>query len=772
MTTWWSNERISTTVNAAYIERELGSKDLVDKVHRVLAFGDGLTDDTYLDWILERSPRFFLILNEIGVPEKIFESIDKSLADDDLPLSQDNLWELNLFGGKSETLDKKFHRGQFNFLIQDLEPGGHVEYGDWEVVPVEPLVKRPGIAKANDKVYVHGNLYIRKKVPICDDDSIDEVQFIMHLKSLSTIHHSHLASIWATYLQENFIYILLTPATETTLKSFLEEPPKAFKSLEKAERRETFLTWTHCLAAALGYLHDRGFIHQTIRPGTITIDHKYQIYLGDYSALKDLEADESPNTYNGELYDHAAPENWLRKPRLHEVAALKTILPGGGRTSRRIPKTPTAERKRSLPLPTTPVISKPQTSSKSGSSGSSTHTSRPRNALITTFTPTERRPSVSSSIASRSSKLEAADVFSLTTVLITLLSMILNHTPKAFASHRSRLNRQAGRGNAPPDASFHKNLNQVVKWLDMLAKEAGQREKKDMKFWGSVVEIVQLCRLGVKKEAKERTTAKELDHKIGGWVDWGLGRKRRCTCDLANDTSGQTDTRSSVEFSSKYALDQPHTGRHPNRPDWLPPSEPSRSLLSSRPQSLDMAKQSTVWGLGDLATLHENMMRPASVISFDDSTAWGVGNEPTMSRERRRSPSIASGKESTVWGLGDARREDKDSTRPTHGGRRKSDASAANSSIAMGEVEVLDGYDVDDDDHDDDEDHEGPPPSYGGGGGKKEDREENWPLPIETLALDRGKAKAKAKAKEMEMDDGNRDLRRIGAMRINHHGAG
>ena len=741
MTAWWSNERIRTTVNAAYIERELESKHLVDKVHRVLAFGDCLTDDTYLDWILERSLRFFLILNEIGVPEKIFEIIDKSFADDDLPLSQDTLWDLNLFGGRSETLDKKFHREQFNFLIQELEPGGHVEYGDWEVVPVEPFVKRPGIAKANDKVYIHGNLYTRKKITVLEDDSIDEVQFIMHLKSLSTIRHPHLVSIWSTYSQEKCIYILLAPATETTLKSFLEEQPKAFKSLEKAERREILLTWTHCLAAALAYLHDRGFAHQTVRPGTITVDHNNKIYLGDYSALKNLDAEESPYSYNGDMYDHAAPENWLRKPRLHEVAALKTILPGGGRTSRRIPKAPTAERKTSLPLPSTPADTT-RTNSKSGSSDSSTNASRPRNALITTFAPTERRISTSSSINSRNSKPEAADVFSLTTVLITLLSMILQHTPKTFASHRSRLNRQAGRGNAPPDASFHKNLNQVEKWLDMLAKEAGQREKKDMKFWGTVVETVQLCRLGIKKEAKERITAKELDYKVGGWVEWGLGRKRRCTCEVARDTGLQPNTCSSGEISSKYALDQPSSGRRPSRPDRLPASELNGSFSEKWPGSMDAAKQSTVWGLGDLATLHENMMRPASVMTFDDSTAWRLGHEPQVGRARRRSASIVSGKESTVWGLGDAQREEDDDRHTI--GRRNSDASATTSCIAMGEAEVLEGYDVNDDDDNNDEDYENL--VYG-----KEDRSEHWPLPPETPVLDRGKAR--------EMD-GHRDLRR------------
>ena len=735
MTAWWSNERISATVNAAYVETELGSKNLVEKVHQVLAFGDGLTDDTYLDSILERSPRFFLILNEIGIPEKIFEIIDRSFDDDDLPLSQDALWEQNLFGGKSETLDKKFHREQFNFLIQELEPGGHVDYGDWAVVPVEPSVKRPGITKANDKVYVHGNLYTRRKIAVFDDDDFDEVQFIIHLKSLSTIHHPHLVSIWSTYSQANYIYILLTPATEISLKTFLEEQPKAFRSLEKAERREIILTWTHCLAAAVAHLHDRGYTHQTIRPGTITVDHNNKIYLGDYDALRSLDTKESQSPYNGELYDHAAPENWLRKPRLHETAALKTILPGGSRTSRRIPKTPTAEKKTSLPLPSTPV-SDTHTSSKSGSSGSSIPASRPRNALITTFAPTERRTSISSSTISRSSKLEAADVFSLTTVLITILSMILHHTPKTFATHRSRLNRQAGRGNAPPDASFHKNLNQVVKWLDMLAKEAGQREKKDMKYWGAVVEIVQLCRLGVKKEAKERTTAKELECKIGGWVEWGLGRKRRCTCEVATDTSVQPHTRSSADLSSKYALDPTHSGRRPSRPDWFPASEPSRGFAESRSQSVDAANQSTVWGLGDLATLHENMMPPASVMTYDDSTSWGGGNEPDNGRDRRPSGSIASGNESTVWGLGEARAEDKDAVHAI--GRSQSGASAANLCISTGEVEGSDGYDTDDYDDDDDDDDEdyGDAPSCARGA-----RSEDWPLPVEKLALDRGKGR-------------------------------
>ena len=704
MTAWWSDTRIDATVSQEYIERELGAKKHVDTLHRVLAFGDGLTDDTYLDWILERSPRIFLILNHIGVPEKVFEVIDRSLADDDLPLSQDTLWELNLFGGKSETLDKKFYREQFNFLIQELEPGGHVDYGTWEIVPVEPTLKRPGIANGNsqvslDRVVVQSNIYTRKKVATFGDNGIDDVHFIMHLKALTALHHSHLVTVWATYSQDEFNYILLNPATDMNLKVFLEEPPKAFKLLEKHERRNIFLTWTHCLTSAVAYLHDKGLTHQTLRPSTISVDHKYTVFVNDYSALKALDVDESNSPYSGELYDHAAPENWTRQPCLHETAPLKTYLPGGGRTSRRIPKHQSIEPKHKLALPQTPTTQRSRTASKSNSSGSSTNV-KPRNALITTFAPRERAASIASSTTSH--RACASDIFSLTTVILTVLSMILQHSPKSFASHRCRLNRQAGRGNAPPDSSFHKNLNQVTKWMDMLAKEAGQREKKDMKFWGSVVELVQVCRLGIRKEAKERINARDLEKKIGGWLEWGLGRRRRCGCMTAGE-SGQVEIINGEEVeepTSKYSLTKkPQPSKSFTVKDRRPPtskrqltadhttersvSEPTISMhLSSMGRtSLPSSKQtpheeSTVWGLDDLSQLHSGMLRSASIVSDDkESTVWGlleskpVLTAPPATHPPPRDPPPSnplperpqtSGGEGIIWGLRDVRAGEKD----------------------------------------------------------------------------------------------------------------
>ncbi|MCJ1272048.1 hypothetical protein MMC22_011955 [Lobaria immixta] len=521
-TTWWSDDKIAATVTAEYVARELQTEAHQAALHRPLAFGDGLTDDTYLDWILQKGRRIFLILNHIGCPEWIFDIIDKTFDDDDLPLSEEALWELNLFGGKSETLDKKFYRQQFNFMVQQFQPGGHVDYGDDDVLPLEPMVKRmAGVSssQACNRVCISDRVYARKKISTSGENGIDRDQFVMHMKALQAIRHPHLVSVWATYTKSSFSYVLLTPTLDLTLKSFLDEQPRAFKNLLKPQRREILLRWTHCLTSALAYLHEKGFTHQAIRPSTVTIDQTFRVYLNDFGALKALDVEGNPSPYNCEIYDHAAPENWTRKPSLHESAPLRTTLPGGGRTTRRLPSEPPR------PLNPYPVPGQVRRRSDGTSSCNSSTHSRPQKALITTFAP----PRLDSPPSC------PADIFSLTTILLHLVSLVLSHSPKSFAAHRSRHNRHAGRGGAPADASFHVNLAQVWKWMDLLNREAAGRHHKDQKrgeegIWEAVGGIVNVCRGGLKREPAERVDSRDMEREIRGWVDKALGPGRRQCC--------------------------------------------------------------------------------------------------------------------------------------------------------------------------------------------------------------------------------------------------
>ncbi|KAL9023417.1 MAG: hypothetical protein Q9196_007216 [Gyalolechia fulgens] len=523
MTSWWTDVRIKTTVNRDYIIREIGPRKFQDALHHPLAFGDGLTDDTYLDWILEKGRRCFIILNFIGVPEQIFQLIDKSLDDDDLPLSEEALYDLNLFGAKSETLDKKFYRQQFSVLVQELVPGGHQDFGADEVVPVEPRNGRKGsiggASQTSDRVYVQDKLYTRKKIATSGDNGVDRVHFVIHLKALQSLKHPHLVSVWATYTQQDFSYMLLCPVTELTLKQFLDEQPKFFKSLEKQQRRETLLRWTHCIVSGLAYLHDHDFTHQNIRPSNVTIGSNNTIYLANFAALNALDAAEGKGqAYRTEIYEHAAPENWRRKASVYETAPDKTIHLGGSRTARRIKGSTKAplSRPSSAFFPTQRARSVTATTSSSNSSSNS----RPKKTLISTF-----------SLAERFAPAAApADVFSLSTVILHLTSLLLGYGPKSFATHRSRHNRQAGRGGAPADASFHVNLYEVGTWMELLMKDAKEREKKDQKgkgtggnFWRSVGGVVHSTEAGLRSQATERHTARELELRVGKYVKRALG---------------------------------------------------------------------------------------------------------------------------------------------------------------------------------------------------------------------------------------------------------
>ena len=134
----------------------------------------------------------------------------------------------------------------------------------------------------------------------------------------------------------------------------------------------------------------------------------------------------------------------------------------------------------------------------------------------------------------------AADVFSLTAILLDIMSLILGHSMKTFASHRSKHNRSAGRGGAPADASFHKNLAQVGTWTESLQNQAKEKErafrkskprgKAESLFYGSIFGILGVCKHGICKEPSHRFTARELEKETRQWVDRGLGTGRRWCC--------------------------------------------------------------------------------------------------------------------------------------------------------------------------------------------------------------------------------------------------
>lgn len=241
---WWTDDRVQATVTRKYVYSQLRA-DEQELLKQSPSFGAGLTDDTYLEWILTKARRFFLILVDAGIPDQIFGIVDDSYDDGDLPIEEESIADLRLSYEPNPTLDKRFYKTQYRYLLRVLEDGEHIRYADEEIVPVYASGLKAIILSLGkdgvDKVRLSANTsryFVRKKIAIDHHpNDISEIQVLTEIAALKRYAHPHLLSVFASYLQQDNIYVLFTPPTAYSLKSFVSDVPKAFDSLSKSQRR-------------------------------------------------------------------------------------------------------------------------------------------------------------------------------------------------------------------------------------------------------------------------------------------------------------------------------------------------------------------------------------------------------------------------------------------------------------------------------------------------------------------------------------------------------
>lgn len=539
--TWWTEEKVGEVVTSAYVHSHLRANEQ-DILKRSLYFGGDLTDDTYLDWILTRARRFFLILVAAGVPDQIFGVIDDSFDDDDLPMAEVAVPGLRLSLEPDPGLDKRFYRSQFKFLARVLEDGEHIRYASEETVPLTPLGLKSSLPVNKDGADTvrlpsePDKLYVRKKVPLTS--TLTEEFVLNDIAEMKKFSHEHVLSVYGSYLQNDSLYILFTPAGETTLKAFLMDQPKSFDALSKAERRQILINWPHCLASAMAWLHANGGHHGAIRPSNVHVTQNFHICLGSMAGegvlCNTIKADDI------EAYQYAPPERWKRAVTVQSTGAGKVSLPSGGRSGRKVqpesfdPADPSTRRSAStlssyekqsrgytytkasrsefsrLRLSQAPnsdisAIPLPRSGRRNNvelNTGDSHGIARVRTAGAMTDVSggSVRAPSVLSSVSSEGKRRAkqgldsqglflaapesrtavvqtwrsvqhdsfAADIFCLGAIILDILTVLCKRTFSAFARHRSKNNRNAGRGGGLADASFHANLGQVLSWAQIL----------------------------------------------------------------------------------------------------------------------------------------------------------------------------------------------------------------------------------------------------------------------------------------------------------------
>lgn len=338
--TYWTDDRIQATVTPEYIVKQFKAEQR-DQLKQSISFGEGVTDHTYLGWILNRSTRFFLILAHLGSPEQIFGLIDESYDDNDLPIAAEAVKSLGFSSGSKTSLERNFYKAQFGYLIREVKQGHHIRFLDEETIPVKPVGSASGINRSGkdgiEKVHLTSGgakVYGRKRVALEEAPSyLTEADVLSEITAAKRLVNQHVLSVYGSYVHGNNVFILLTPAIEYTLNSFVDSPPKHFENLPKGQRRETLLNWPHCLANGLAWLHSNHRAHGAIRPSNVLIDSAYRIYLGQVDGLTITHGNAKSSDI--ESYQYAAPERWKRAATMQRKAPPMLSLHSGGRTARK-----------------------------------------------------------------------------------------------------------------------------------------------------------------------------------------------------------------------------------------------------------------------------------------------------------------------------------------------------------------------------------------------------------------------------------------------------
>ncbi|EWC47756.1 hypothetical protein DRE_02956 [Drechslerella stenobrocha 248] len=580
---FWDDARVTHTVTKSFIEDSLGkvvgAESFIQKLDQPVAFGDGLTETTYSEWIISRAPKFFLTLLDIGVPEQIFRTTDDSWADDDLPVTMESVPRLKLSPTPDPALDKKFHKVQYTYLLRFLYPGGHVDYEEFETIPLEVVNNCSTLfSQPSDHVRCprHSHvLFLRKKFPLVNKDGISLLDdFLDEVESLRTVSHRHIVELWASYTFKGHGYLLFTPATNFTLRSFLNHPPTEFSKLTEDARRFKLLDWMRCLSDALAYLYDQEIPHGDIRPRSVAIDGRTgEIYFLDVGSQRRLNYNRSLNANDNERYEYSAPELFQRVTQFNISQAPTALHFDGGRTGRRaanpIHRSSLDGKKLTVTVPPTGADGVEPAHRLSLTGDPDTvpfvpgHTRSASLASVCSgaTSPTSDKPPPEQRMFTTSAKGVSAgavqvaewvcrpaaksDVFSLGCIMLDMLTFH-SHKKKlsSFAAARSRHNRAAGsRGGGQPDSSFHANTAQTNEWIKDLRKEAMKRDDD------AVAAVLMLISFMLRKEPEERPTPREVGDRLLHIMSF----VKKPHCDQFVEW-----TSDSVSFSNWSSWDDPH----------------------------------------------------------------------------------------------------------------------------------------------------------------------------------------------------------------------
>jgi serine/threonine protein kinase len=495
---WWTEERINEKVNHDYVTSRLQPQER-QRLTQPVGFGD-LSDDTYIEWILEKARRLFLVLVEIGEADRIFAVVDRSWDDDDLPLEMDDIEQLSLSNRRDNHANARFYHTQFTFLLRELRQGIHVDYAPNEEIPIENVMSLPVAVNLQPWPRMHlpkkpKEIFVRRKFPLGDAETPDafEQDFMMDVESAKMVEHEHFAPVWASYTAKGAGYTVTNFVGQHTLRTFIDHRnPTQYQKLPKPNRRWLVLNWLHCLADAIATLHQNGFCHSAIRPSNILIDEQNAIAFSDIGSLETFQRDKKPDAMDAYIYSAPEANN-----------STGPFDPNGPAPSPVVPSTRHAS-----------IMSK----SSSGSSNSSGSQRHKLTKVPTTdfsgfnfgFKKSKQKPTPKK--RSRVHESEKADIFSLGCVFLEIITFMLKKKAHDFIKHRTSKQRtHTGGKNSRTDSSYHVNLDKVETWMNLLEKTSFEHDDDAFR---AIPHILQIVRSMLSRSPMIRPAARDVRDKI------------------------------------------------------------------------------------------------------------------------------------------------------------------------------------------------------------------------------------------------------------------
>jgi len=489
---WWTEERINEKVTKEFVTTRLQPHER-ERLTQPVGFGD-LSDDTYIEWILEKARRLFLVLAEVGEADRIFAVVDKSWDDEDLPLQLDDIEQLALSNRRDNHANSRFYHTQFTFLLRELRDGVHIDYAPNEEVPLEYVMGLPAAVSLQQWSRVHlpkrpTEIYVRRRFALGNAESSDafEQEFMLDVESARMVEHEHIAPVWASYTAKGTGYIVTNFVGQHTLRSFIDHrEPTQYKKLAKPDRRWLTLNWLHCLSDAIATLHQNGFFHSAIRPTNIIIDERNAIAFSDIACLATFQKDKKPDPMD--VYIYGAPE-------VHIDTTLFDFH--GAAPSPNVPITKHAS-----------IISKSSSGSSNSSGSQRQKLTKPPAGDFSGFNFGFKKTKPTPKPRSRVHETEKADVFSLGCVFLEIVTFMLKKKPHEFVKHRSSKQKiNTGGKNSRTDSSFHGNLDKIDTWIEMLEKAAYEHDDDAFR---AIPPILGLIKAMLSRAPAIRPTARDV----------------------------------------------------------------------------------------------------------------------------------------------------------------------------------------------------------------------------------------------------------------------